>query len=144
MDKRQLAQVWANRQLPERAARVGKLASELLDSGPVREVSRLSRLRQTIARGTDEEFRRRCTLGSAGRGRLTIQVDQESLVQPMRIRWLTPLQALLKAECRDFHFERIDFVAGRGELGFEESAATSSEDSSECSGDGPGSTAPEC
>jgi hypothetical protein len=98
--------------------RLGEVASEVLAARPVAEAARLGRLCEVVARGTDGEFREHCTLGGVSHGVLTVLVDDESWVTPMRLQWHTELGKLLSGGCRDFHVSDIRFAAGRGQLRF--------------------------
>jgi len=124
--ERQLRWVWKNchqspasrRRINEQ--RIGKVAAELFDEGGVVRARWLTRLQRAIASGTDDEFRNHCSLEGLQAGVLVILVDNESLVQVMRIRWLLSLRELLAEQCRGLRITEIRFRQGRGGLSLAE------------------------
>ena len=94
----------------------GELAERLVGGERLSASQRLAELRRVVAAGTDEEFRRRCSLGELRAGRLTILVDDPSAAAVMRENWLLPLSGLLKRRSSGARVSSICFQVGRSEL----------------------------
>lgn len=60
----------------------------------------------------DDEFRRHCRVAVMGR-RLLVNVDQESLVYPMRMRWHVPLNEVFGRQRRRSGIRDIIFDYGK-------------------------------
>ena len=120
MNEKRLGWVRDNRQPHDRVARVGALLTDVRDGGTVARARRLQQLREVIAAGTDAEFRRHCTLGEVSGGVVTILVDQESRVLPMRLDWHTRLAEWLATRRCGVRVGQIRFAQGEGGLVFED------------------------
>jgi hypothetical protein len=107
-----------NRRPTDASVAVGDLAAQWLGQNRFRAAERLCQLVRLVGQRVDCEFRQHCSLGSAKAGVLSILVDDESLVQAMRLRWLLVLRDLLDEHHRGGHVTEIRFSAGRGELSF--------------------------
>ena len=108
--------VWENRQPTDRTVPIGELAERLVGGERLSASQRLAELRRVVAAGTDEEFRRHCSLGELRAGRLTILVDDPSAAAVMRENWLLPLSGLLKRRSSGARVSSICFQVGRSEL----------------------------
>lgn len=117
--RKSLEWVRRNRQPRDRTAKIGQLAGALLDRRVLSAASRLGKLQEIIARGTDEEFRNHCSLGGLHAGTLEILVDDPSRVRAVRDEWLARLLELLKRPGHKFGVSSIRFAQGRSHLTLE-------------------------
>ncbi len=105
-----------NRQPADRTAPIGELAEGLLAGERLSASRRLAEVQRVVAAGTDEEFRRHCSLAELRAGRLTVLVDDPSTAAVMREKWLVPLTELLKRRRLGARVSSICFQVGRSEL----------------------------
>lgn len=116
MNEQQIAWVKRNREPVRLGGCLGQVAAGILEGVSSSTAGHLSQLQRVIGAGTDQAFRRHCTLGSLRNNVLTILVDQESLVCAMRLRWFSALGELIGKQCRGFHVSDIRFQVGCSEL----------------------------
>jgi len=105
--------VVANRRPPARLLRLSEAAAGWLRGQSGGEYARLTRVAGLLADRTDAAFRTHCTVGSLRGGVLTLWVDRESMVHPMRLAWWQLLREMLHGQ-RGLRIRDIRFVPGRG------------------------------
>jgi len=111
--ERQWKWVVANRKPPARLSRVSEAAAGWLRLQSGSEYVQLTRVAGLLADRTDAAFRTHCTVGSLRGGVLTLWVDSESMVHPLRLAWWQLLRELLQGQ-RGLRIRDIRFVPGRG------------------------------
>jgi hypothetical protein len=116
--RNQLQWVGRNRQPATREELLGAVAGRQLRAESVKRSKDVTALLQLIGRWTDDDFRARCCLGGFSNGVLTILVEHDTLVAPMRRAWTVALMDVLANEYRGAHVADIHFSPGRSDVGF--------------------------
>lgn len=109
--RRSLEWVQSNRARINRAHKVGAPIRQILTEIEVSGFAASRELADMLSSIVDDEFRQHCRITVAGR-RLRVQVDRESLVYPMRMRWHVPLRDVIAGQRRRSGMKEIVFEFG--------------------------------